>query len=691
MTNQENVILNFSIKNGVKDYNYQLKIKVEDKTSGKYQEYETDIIKWVENQKEICFQKSIELNFIFDKKQKFKILYIGYDKNNKMKTEDIRTVLSSIVCHNNSIYEKPFNKNYPSKEILCIKVIKNNKYNNKVSSINSIFDFITSGMRLSTFIAIDFSNGKNKKSLSESYKNYKNIIYQILNRILPYNRNNQYFMFGYGAKLKNSKNSEILYKSIFNMNMKDKNSPINYEKVLEEYQNCLSNIISDNKVYLSSLIRKITKEIYNLYDLRYYNILFILSRELTAEEDNLEAIDVFVESGYLPLTIIIICEGQNDFKKMHKLFGSQIKKSSNKMNKIRNNIICISFSNDFDENAERMIDSCLREINQQIIEYYKLNKCTPIEIAKKNKNQFIENNIDQYKNSIWLYESRLSVIKKDGEVDNNKFNNIPNFSKIHNDSKMKVKEPEKKPVIKKETPKPPPNYVLPEATSIITKLNNPYSKDNSSKEEEIKDTPKGYSIPNSDSIIHTLKNPYGNKEKIQNNYINNNDLDNNKKYNNNENNNKNRQGEKFNKNNQANNANPTPYQNEFKLTPGNSINPRIEINPYKKDVEPTPTPFKITPEDSINPKMNYNPYIKNRVTPHGPNNNDYFIPKQSITHDKGILYNPYNKDSKNYNNKPNNNADSRLNENISTNNSNNDENVKHSNLVRITNYDTDKV
>ena len=123
------------------------------------------------------------------------------------------------------------------------------------------------------------------------------------------------------------------------MNMKDKNSPINYEKVLEEYQNCLSNIISDNKVYLSSLIRKITKEIYNSYDLRYYNVLFILSRELTSEEDNQETIDVFVESGYLPLTIIIICEGKNDTNKMKNLFGSRIEQSSHKMSKIRNNII----------------------------------------------------------------------------------------------------------------------------------------------------------------------------------------------------------------------------------------------------------------------------------------------------------------------------------------------------------------
>ena len=61
MTNQETIILYFSIKNGVKNNNYQLEIKFEEKTSGKYQEFKTDIIKWAENQTEMCFKKSIEL------------------------------------------------------------------------------------------------------------------------------------------------------------------------------------------------------------------------------------------------------------------------------------------------------------------------------------------------------------------------------------------------------------------------------------------------------------------------------------------------------------------------------------------------------------------------------------------------------------------------------------------------------
>ena len=240
-----------------------------------------------------------------------------------------------------------------------------------------------------------------------------------------------------------------------------------------------------------------------------------------------------------------------------------------------------------------------------------------------------------------------------------------------------TKEAEKKPLIEKDTPKGPPNFVLPEGTSIIRNLDNPYNKNIINKGETNKETPNGLLLPNSDSIIPNIINPYGNKGKLQNNHIGNNNI-----YHNNLNNNNN-QGGNINKSNQVT-LNLKPNEKEFKITPGNSINPKMKENPYKKDVESQQ--FKITPEGSINPKINYNPYSKNRETPHGPDN--YFIPNQSISHDRGNLIIPYKKDSKisnNYDGKQRNNIDSRLNENISTNNSNNDENIKHSNLVKITN------
>ena len=93
-------------------------------------------------------------------------------------------------------------------------------------------------------------------------------------------------------------------------------------------------------------------EMYFLYDLKYYNILFILARELPTYKDKQDTIDAFVESSYLPLTIIIIYEGENDFSKMKELYGNNIKWASNGMKKARNNIIWINFSSDFKDNTK---------------------------------------------------------------------------------------------------------------------------------------------------------------------------------------------------------------------------------------------------------------------------------------------------------------------------------------------------
>ena len=59
-----------------------------------------------------------------------------------------------------------------------------------------------------------------------------------------------------------------------------------------------------------------------------YNVLFILARKLNSEEDKKEAIDAFVESSYLPLSIFIIYDGEKNYMEFTNIFGSHIKESS---------------------------------------------------------------------------------------------------------------------------------------------------------------------------------------------------------------------------------------------------------------------------------------------------------------------------------------------------------------------------
>ena len=87
--------------------------------------------------------------------------------------------------------------------------------------------------------------------------------------------------------------------------MNEKDSSIkNYEKVFESYNNCLNNIISNTKIYLSPLIKTITKEILNLSEIKNYNISFIFVRDLI--NDMQELINAIIESSYLPITFFLL-------------------------------------------------------------------------------------------------------------------------------------------------------------------------------------------------------------------------------------------------------------------------------------------------------------------------------------------------------------------------------------------------
>jgi hypothetical protein len=417
MTSPEIVRLNFSIKKCKKDDYYKIKVANEDPSLGNIKTFETENLQCLEEGKELIFKNTIEYYYFFSKKQKLTINFLKSIKegNNYNIKENVRhTFLSSLVVAPNSIYERPLNPKINNSEILCIKLTKvNSDIQNKKNE--SIFDYLTAGLRLSCFVSMDCSQGANKQKIEKSYKNYKKIINSIKDKIANYTKD-EYFIYGYGANLRNKDLSNELYKYIFNIYLEEDKS-IHFANFIQIYDKCLNFIISEKKVNLSLMVKKITKDIFRFYDEKYYNIFFILARELTDISDKQNTIDAFIESGYLPLTIIIIGEGKNNFESMKELFGKKIVQSSNGMLKNRDNIIFMNFSDDFNENSELLAEWCLREISKQMLSFYNLAKCNPEQIKKNNIGN-IRNSINVYKQSYALYESKIIGVS---QIENQQF------------------------------------------------------------------------------------------------------------------------------------------------------------------------------------------------------------------------------------------------------------------------------
>ena len=439
MNSGEKILLDFRVKNCIKTQSYQIIIKSDNKSLGLNRQFQTELIECKKDDEEIIFQKKLVLFYSFCQRQKLNITFmvkyfIDNEQNFKIRNAIRETELASIITSPNSVYERNLIEKIKNKDIFCIKA---NKIKTGSKNEIKIYDFIKSGIKLNSFMAFDFSDGINKQPRKISIENYSKIINNLNQKIFFYSESKSTYLYGFGGKMNKKED-------LFNLNEVE-DFPIALSKFNKVFDSKKNIIIPKKKVLISLLIRKITKIIYNLYEARHYNVLYIFEREIPDSGDKQELIDAFIEASYLPLTIIIIGEGKNDFNKLKELFSDKINEASSGMLKNRKNILFADFYNDYKENEEKLTHWCLEELSKQMIEFYKLIKTTPEKIMN-NKMKEIEKSFMQYNLvSKCIYQSNLSNISNI-KTSNNFMSNI--FMSKNNDNNNN----NKKDKLKKETP-----------------------------------------------------------------------------------------------------------------------------------------------------------------------------------------------------------------------------------------------
>ena len=393
----EEIAFSLSLKNCKEDISY----KVEIINKEQLLKFETEEIKAKDS--EIQFNKKLNIRFFFHKRQILLIKVIKsftIDSSKFSRSYERITVLSSLICSKDCIYIRNIKENDINSEKFIIKV---EKYNNNEENQFTIFDYLKSGIKLSNFISFDFSDSCDQQSITETKNIILNILKNISNRISNYSFDKIFHTHGFGGTFKN----EEVSNSIFNVNMKEKDSSIkSYEKVFESYNNCLNNIISNTKIYLSPLIKIINKEILNLSEIKNYNISFIFVKDLI--NDMKELINEITKCSYLPLTIIIIDIGKNNLNK--NIINIL---STSKLKKMRDNILFTSLFENHKNDIDNMIEWCLKEMVRQMLNFYELVECSP---------KFIQdNNLDKIKNNFEIYENSLLEVK-DTNIENEKEN-----------------------------------------------------------------------------------------------------------------------------------------------------------------------------------------------------------------------------------------------------------------------------
>ena len=649
----EQIILTFSLKKCENHPNYSISIK--DKSLGNEEIFQTEEIENIQNVSEIIFSKKMSLNYYFGKIQKLLIKVTKKFKTDdpskfKIKEYERFTTLSSLIASPNSKYERPLDEKKDS-EILSIKVDKENNEKKK----NYLFDYFKSGVKLSCFISADFSNSKNNLSKDLTNDNYKLIIKRISEYIAVYTKSHKFYAYGFNAKVRKSSSKE----TVFNLDISQKNSTNQtMEKVRENFEKCITEnlIIPENNIILSNLIKKITNDIYNAYELRFYNVSFIIIRGVLDKNDIEKTIDAIIESSYLPLTIIIIGVGKNDYSQMKKIFGKKHKFSSLGMQKMRDNVKFTSLIDDFSNDVDILISWCLGELSKQILYYYDLIKSSPKQI-NENKVKNIEESFNLYNSSICLERSKI-ISESDLYKINQKISFILDDDSDSKKYKNQINEDTKEPHINQK----------------INILDNPYAKDPNLSQTINKENIEESAISELSEKKFVNKKPqiYGSvveKTKVK-------------------------------KKEDGNNE-----QALYTPTPSDSICPQIINNPFNEKNENNICDFNTPiPVGSISTEIKPNPY-NIKPTPGRSSENDYesrkfIIPKQSVIdkNQNNDCNNPYLKDSKTKNSgltEQNNNylgikKNSKMSNCSEFNSTNNSENMKSSNnYIFYNNYSID--
>ena len=246
----------------------------------------------------------------------------------------------------------------------------------------SFVDYLRGGMQIGLVFAIDFtsSNGdiNDPNSLhyisDENFNDYEIAIRECGDIVAYYDHDQMFPVYGYGAKL-------------------DENGPVNHcfpltftndpnvefiEGVMSVYREALSRVIFHGPTCFAPILKKINNEVKSAVRKGKHNeyiiIMFLTDGQIN---DMADTIDELVEASFLPISVIIIGIGDNDFSSMVELDAdNEPLYDRNKRKAVRDLVQFVQY-NKFRNNEKKLAEEVLEEVPRQVIEYYQMKNIPP--------------------------------------------------------------------------------------------------------------------------------------------------------------------------------------------------------------------------------------------------------------------------------------------------------------------------
>ena len=362
-----------------------------------------------------------------------------------------------IATINETLTDKYLQKNKPS------KLIPINNYlflydNSTITKKATFIDYINAGVKIALSIGIDFtgSNGHplddgTLHSIKDGKPNdYEKAIISCGNIVAPYDYDQLFQVYGFGAIIKSSISDKA--SMCFAINLKDNPDIYTIDNVIKTYHD----IIKKDKLTFAGpteftpIIKKVISRMITKNILEYH-ILMILTDGVI--DDLQDTIDILVEASSLPLSVIIIGIGNEDFSKMEVLDGDEVPLKS-RSGKIRTRDIVqfVPFSK-FQNDAKKLSMEVLAEIPRQMIEYFQFKNLSPNklkDLIQQDKIQNIpqnpinNNKVNNYQQGNNTHRVFIDNVRQNPLNQNNNINNRGNMTQrnyqnknIYNNNKNK--------------------------------------------------------------------------------------------------------------------------------------------------------------------------------------------------------------------------------------------------------------
>ena len=299
-------------------------------------------------------------------------------KNNLIKIEFIKNTNKLIEEFTLDIHDfskkNIFNINcngIPLQVISKSKIIKNYTF----------VDYLKAGIEIGLSVAIDFtkSNGNPNEPNSLHYihgnqpNQYERAILSCGDIVGFYDFDQLYPCFGFGAKINN------MIKQIFNLNFQEDPNVSYVQGIIDAYHNAINQVELWGPTNFGPIIREMNKIIKEQNHKLKYHILMILTDGIIDDMD--DTIEELVEGSFLPLSVIIIGVGNQDFSNMIRLDNDNDRLVNSKGVKAARDLVQFVPFLKYESNPELLATEVLEEIPRQIVDYYEQNNLDPISLA----------------------------------------------------------------------------------------------------------------------------------------------------------------------------------------------------------------------------------------------------------------------------------------------------------------------